>query len=659
MKRAYATLQLKALADQPGQKRSFTGTASTPATDRMGDIVEPKGAQFKLPIPLLWQHDARQPIGWVTRARATDAGIEIEGEVADVADAGPVKDALAAAWQYIKSGLVRGLSIGFNPIEHAEIKGTYGLRFTKWEWLELSAVTIPANQEASITAIKSIDTALLAASGHAQRGARPGAAPPGATGTQPTPAAGGFFNSRSQKGNTMKTLQELREARQLKAARMGELVELFQTADHVANDEETAEFDALNAEVKTLDQDIRIAEFHATQAGAAKRVDGSNAAAGSQSRGAMGFVRKTDPEDAFKGQTYTRILIAKALASMALRDGDYISPVEIAKHRWGKTHPQLVQFIKAGVEGGGRLSGEWGAELAQSDTRYTGDFIEYLYSKTVFDALPLRSVPGGVHIKGQDGAGTGYWVGESKAIPVTKADFSDVELLPMKVAALAVCSKELVADSSPSAEMLIRDSIAQASAQRIDTTFLSDASAVSNVSPAGLLKSLTPLAPSGTDAAAIRADFQSLVQPFITAKNASGLVHVMNPSLAMAMSMLVNALGQTEFPDIGETGGTLFKRPVYTGDNVTSGDWIVMKPSDIYKIGDGGVQISMSDSATIEQDSAPQGDGLAPTAASATLMSLWQNEMIGFKVVRRINYAKRRTGAVVVLSNAEYGGVVS
>ena len=29
----------------------------------------------------------------------------------------------------------------------------------------------------------------------------------------------------------------------------------------------------------------------------------------------------------------------------------------------------------------------------------------------------------------------------------------------------------------------------------------------------------------------------------------------MNPSLAMAISMMVNALGQTEFPDIAEGGG--------------------------------------------------------------------------------------------------------
>lgn len=180
MNRAYSVLEIKAVAEEG--KRAFKGIASTPATDRSGDIVEPKGAQFKLPIPLLWQHDSRDPIGWVTAAKVTDKGIEIEGEVADIEEEGPLKERLATAWQMLKSGLVRGLSIGFNSIEYSRIEDTYSYRFLKWEWLELSAVTIPANQEASITAIKSADMDQRAALGPKQipyvR------IPPGVTGTK-------------------------------------------------------------------------------------------------------------------------------------------------------------------------------------------------------------------------------------------------------------------------------------------------------------------------------------------------------------------------------------------------------------------------------------------------------------------------------------------
>lgn len=643
MKRAYSTIQIKAV-DEAGSKRTFRGIASTPTPDRMGDIVEPKGAQFELPLPLLWQHDSYDPIGWITKATVTRDGIEIEGEVADVPEAGPLRDRLLTAWQYLKSKLVRGLSIGFRSIEEARIKDTYSYHILKWAWLELSAVTIPANQEANITAIKSIDRQHLAALGQGGDRDRPGA-----SGHRSGAPSGARTFPRSQKGSTMKTIQEMVDARTTKNARLKELIDAREAEARQFTDEEGAEFDALTDEMKALDDDIRVAKYHAANAAAATPVHkGYN-------QGPTIVVKKEDPDDKFKGQAMTRLFIAKAAAFIEMREGNYVSPAQIAEQRWGKSHPKLVQYIKAAVAGGGTGTSEWGAELAASDTRFTGDFIEYLYGMTVFDRLPLRPVPARVHIKGQDGAATGFWVGESTAIKVTKPDFSNVELTPLKVGAIAVCSKELIADSSPSAEMLIRDSIAQASAQRVDTTFLSATPVSNGVSPAGLLNGLSAGNSSGVDADALRADILKLYSGFLAAKNASGLAMIMQPTLAKAISLMVNALGQTEFPGLNASGGTLLGDQVYTGDNVGAGDLILLKPSDIWKIGDGGVQVSMSDTATIEQDDAPTGVSDTPVAASATLVSLWQSDSVGFKVVRRINYAKRRASAVAYIGDANYG----
>ena len=658
--RAYSCLEIKASAETGG-RRTFKGIATTPATDRTGDIVEPKGAEFKLPIPLLWQHNSSDPIGWITSAKVTAAGIEIEGEVASFPDdpEGDLAKRLTKAWQMLKAGLVRGLSIGFRGIETARIEPGYGMRFMKWLWLELSAVTIPANAEATITAIKSADAALLSASGMQQRSAgRPGANPPGVSGNR--------NDTRNGKGNIMKTLQEqlqdLREARATKAARLQEISDAAKAEQgRKFTDTERGEFDLLSTEIEELDDAIREKNLEAINAKAASPVSGGSSGAGSSSRvhGGMSFARKQDPDDTFKGQSFVRAAIAKAAAFVALKEGNFVTAADIAAHRWGKTHPNLVNYIKAAVAGAGTGSGEWGAELAQSDTRYTGDFIEFLYGMTVFDRLPLRGIPARVHVKGQDGAASAFWVGESKAIGVTKADASDVELTPLKVGAIAVASKEFIADSSPSGELFIRDAIGEASAQKVDTTFFSAAAASAGVSPAGILNGLSALAPSGTDAAAVRADLMALYLPFLAAKNASGLVQVMNPSMAKALSLLVNALGQTEFPGLTQNGGTLLGDTVYTGDNIAGGDWILMKPSDIWKIGDSGIQMSMTDTATIEQDDAPTGASDVPTAASTTQVNLWQSDSVGFKVTRRINFAKRRSGAVVYLANGEYGGVAS
>jgi hypothetical protein len=323
--------------------------------------------------------------------------------------------------------------------------------------------------------------------------------------------------------------------------------------------------------------------------------------------------------------------------------------------RWGKSNPTLVRLIKANeVAGGGSGSGEWGAELVQADTRFTGDFIDYLYSMTVYDKMPLRQVPANVAIKGQDGTATGYWVGESKPIPASAQDFSTVSLTPLKVAALAVVSNELLRDSTPAAEQLVRDALVEASSQRVDNTFLSATAASAGVSPAGLLNGLSAMTSAGTDAAGVRGDIAQLMAPFITAKNISGLHFVTTPTLGLQLQLMRNALGMREFEGVTADGGTLEGRPLHLGDNVGAGDLILLKPSDIYRIGDSGVQVSISRDAMIEQSSAPTGVTDTPVAASQVFTSMFQAESTAIKVVRSINFAKRRTSAVAYVGDAAY-----
>lgn len=446
-----------------------------------------------------------------------------------------------------------------------------------------------------------------------------------------------------------------------KREQMAQIMQKALDEGRSTDEAEGEEVDNLRAECKQLVVDIeRAKECESLGLQGARTIEppaaGADPAKASTQQRGVGptiIVKTSDKDEAFKGQNYTRMVIAKALAHMQGIGGQ--SPAEIAAARWGKTNPTLVQLIKAGVAGGGSGSGEWGAELVSADNRYTGDFIEYLYGKTLFDRLPLRTVPANVTIKGQDGAATGYWVGESKAIPATTADFSSVSLTPLKVAALAVISNELMRDSSPSAEMLVRDALVQASAQRVDATFLSTSAASAGVSPAGILNGVAGHNTHGSTIDGVIADFKQLTAIFQSYKNASDLLVVTTPDLAVSLGLMLTALGQPAFPGIGQDGGTLLGRTAFTGDNVPSGAFIMMKPSDIWRIGDGGVQVSISNVATIEQDGAPQGASDTPTAASATLMSMFQTESTAIKVVRSVNFAKRRSHAVQYIDNADYG----
>jgi HK97 family phage prohead protease len=149
MQRAYLILDTKDFDDE---KRRFKGVASTPNPDRMNDIVEPKGAHYTLPVTLLSQHEHHMPIGHISKAVVTDKHIEVEGEI--VRDSG--LDYVDIAWKQIRAGLVRGLSIGFRALEYAFMDNG-GIHFKEWEWIELSAVTIPANADCTLATIKSFD----------------------------------------------------------------------------------------------------------------------------------------------------------------------------------------------------------------------------------------------------------------------------------------------------------------------------------------------------------------------------------------------------------------------------------------------------------------------------------------------------------------------
>src|SRR5215475_2431014 len=260
MNRAYALLSIKQADDET---RTITGMATTPMPDRLEDVVEPAGAQFKLPIPLLWQHDSHQPIGQVTAAKVTQAGIEIVAKIAK-----GVTDEIDRQWRLIKAGLVPGLSIGFMPIEHEAIPKTKGIRFTKWDWLELSTVTVPANQEATIATIKSLDIAQRAASGRETPRAAVRANPPGAAGPS---------QRKPEEGRKMKTLAEqitaLEAKRAADAARMDAVMQKSLDEDRTSTPDEQEEFDTLSAQVEAIDKDlVRLRKLENTKMTTAKAV---------------------------------------------------------------------------------------------------------------------------------------------------------------------------------------------------------------------------------------------------------------------------------------------------------------------------------------------------------------------------------------------------
>ncbi|HFT6716620.1 phage major capsid protein [Pseudomonas aeruginosa] len=661
--RAYSTLEVKALDDE---KRVITGIASTPSPDRMQDVVEPKGAQFKLPIPFLWQHNHDEPIGHVTEAKVTQKGIEVSVQLTQVEEPGKLKDRLDEAWQSIKSGLVRGLSIGFSAKEFEQIPGSWGLRFLSWEWFELSAVTIPANAEATITSVKSIDREQRAALGIKSVPV-----------VRVTPAGASAIKTKTikvpkpQEGNDMKTtaeqIAEFEATRVTKAAEMEAIMTKAAEAGETLDAEQSEQFDTLQAEIAAIDKHIgRLNQMQKAQAANAKPVTEEAGAQRMANVKALDFkevqVRAKNTQKLEPGIAFARAAKCLALGHLEHRDA-----IGIAKSLYDGQDSIIAAtqrlVTKAAVAAATTSDATWAGPLVGDETSVFADFVEYLRPQTILgrfgtNGIPsLRRVPFRVPLIGQTSGGDGYWVGEGQAKPLTKFDFERKTLEPLKVANIAVATMEVIRDSSPSADVIIRDQLAAALRERLDIDFIDPAkAAVAGVSPASILNGVAGIPSSGNTADDVRADIRALFNAFIAANNAptSG-VWLMPATTALALSLMQNPLGQAEFPGISMTGGTLFGLPVIVSEYIPTASAgavvALVNASDIYVGDEGGVDLSMSTEASLQMDNAPDN----PTTASTVLVSLWQRNLVGFRAERAINWARRRASAVAYLTGVNWG----
>lgn len=127
---------------------------STSAIARDGHILVPDGcdlSNYKSNPIVLWQHNPDVPVG-----RAADLAVEGDCIKARIlfapAGVSPKADEVRGL---VKTGIVSGVSVGFDVLDSEPLdpkKPYSGQRFTKWELLECSFCSVPADPGAAVTA---------------------------------------------------------------------------------------------------------------------------------------------------------------------------------------------------------------------------------------------------------------------------------------------------------------------------------------------------------------------------------------------------------------------------------------------------------------------------------------------------------------------------
>lgn len=644
MERAFALLNVKGV-EQKRDGITIRGMATTPSPDRIADIVEPLGAKFRLPLPLFMYHDSKKTVGRVEFAKASKDGIPFEAFIPNVTEPGVLKDRVDESVHMLKYGLIGGVSIGFKASpDDVEFLRSGGRRFKSWEWLELSLVPIPANDQATISAVKSIWNSPAAhESGFA-----------GAVKLNPARSLAPL--PQSPKGNstmTTKTLREIEADRAAKAAKMGSILQKAQDEGRTLDVEEQKSFDEVRDEVKAVDAHIeRLREFeNLSQVKSTPVPSGSGIPVGNGGGNVL-FSKRNDDMPGLDFARYVRCLY--------MAKGNMHSAEQIAKDVY-RDNPRVAQVFKATVVAGSTVSGTWAADLVTTDGGPFAEFLEYLRPMTIIGKIPnLRRVAFNAPVGIQTGAGAGYWVGQGKGKPLTSFDYDKTSLPPLTAANIVVVTKQLLKYASVNADTQLRDQLAQALAGRIDTDFIDPAKAASaGVSPASITNGVSAPNSAGNTADDVLTDMKTIISAL--SKPVTGLTFITDSATALALSLMKNSLGGREFPDVSMNGGFVLPGvPLIVSDyvpSVTAGSLLIgIKAPEILIADQGGFSIDMSEEATLEMTDTPLGSSVATVAASATLLvSMFQTNSVAFRCERDINWAAARSGAVALVDTVNYG----
>ena len=359
-----------------------------------------------------------------------------------------------------------------------------------------------------------------------------------------------------------------------------------------------------------------------------------------------------------KGIGFARIAMTLAHAK-----GNLGQAADIAK-RW-KDMPELASVmnamahaggtnLKAAVAVGDSNTSGWASQLVFYDN-LASEFYGLLYPMTIIGRIPgLRRVPFNVRIGGTTSGSSSAWVGENNPIPASAMAFTSVNLGHAKAASLVVLTRELATMSNPQAEMVVRDDILSTMTKFADEQFINPAvTANVNVSPASITNGATQIQSSGTAVAAIYADVSAIKKTFTAANlDMNGLVWVMRPDTAIDLSMKRTTQDLQIFPDITMNGGSWFGLPVVTSNSVpssVSGGTIIalVKADEVYFADDGGITMDYTQEASVQMLT-------NPVTGATQLVSLFQNDLVGLRAIREMNWQRRRAAGVAYLDNVNY-----
>jgi HK97 family phage major capsid protein len=339
---------------------------------------------------------------------------------------------------------------------------------------------------------------------------------------------------------------------------------------------------------------------------------------------------------------------ANAFAQLAgcllVAKGDLGHAEKLFEHR----HPRSIHLrtIKAAVAAGSTSDSAW-ASIAPLGQIAQG-FIDYLRPLTIIGRLSgYRKLPFRVKAPKATAATDATWVGESKPTSASLMGFDTTTFKEFKMSRIVGFTKELAHASTPDATGIICDDLTAAVVQASDQSFIDPTiDEIAGVRPASIAFGAPSVASTGNFAT----DFKALLG--LVSTNLTSPFLIMKPTTAVALAAIESQLTR----NVGVNGGDIGGIPVLVSanapvddDNPADSIIVLIDAAEIF-LNEGGIELDATDRATIEMSTSASD----PVTASTVLTSLWQQNLLAVKIVRFLNWQRRREGAVAYLTGVAY-----
>lgn len=508
--------------------------------------------------PLLADHDPEKQIGVIENAEIASGRV---GRAVVRFGKGALADSY---FQDVKDGIRGNVSVGYR-IHQAVIEEKGGkeiYRVTQWEPLEVSLVSVPADQSVGVGRSQSAEQEIILTRNHLRepKTMKEHANQP----TDAVNAAPASFNADAER-ETVRS-GEVNRIREIQA--LG--------ARHGLSDKA----DAFIAEGKSLDAFRSLVLDHLGKAAPIDAARGSEIGLTDKEAKSYSFVRAIravampDNKEAYEAAAFERE-VSDAVNSQMKRkfQGNLQIPTEVLM-------AARSEFVKRDLNVANAAQGGYTVDT----DLLSGSFIDLLRNRMLvkkLGATVLTGLEGKVAIPKQTGGASVTWLDEGEAASESNQGFGQVTMDPKTASANTELTRRLLLQSSIDIEMFVRNDLAKAIALGIDAAALTGSGASGE--PLGIVNTTgigSVTITSGTytygkivdletQVAADNADFGKLA--YLTSATDRGIMKQTEKASGTAQFLWNNMAGQ---PGVGELNGyAAYATNQLTANTTIFGNW--------------------------------------------------------------------------------------